>query len=213
MNSMLITLTAISAILYLVFAIYYENKIYKFIWKPGTMILIIILAITESGLSTAFSYWVLSALVFSLMGDIFLMLREKWFIYGLVSFLIAHILYIVGFIVSFSFSFSLNIFLLIIALIILAVILYFYLYENVRKEGGKKLLFAVAFYIIIITTMVSLAIMTGTKILIIAAFLFFISDAILAINKFKVKFRLADYFVMSTYFTAQLLFAISIGGL
>lgn len=210
MNTILITLIAISAILYLIFAIYYENKIYKFIWKPGTMILIIILAITESGLSTTFSYWVLLALVFSLMGDIFLMLREKWFIYGLVSFLIAHILYIVGFIVSFSFTFSLNIFLLIIALIIMAVILYFYLYENVRKEGGKKLLFAVALYIIIITTMVSLAIMTSTKILIAAAFLFFISDAILAVNKFKVKFRLADYFVMST--TAQLLFAISIGG-
>ena len=210
MNTILITLIAISAILYLVFAIYYENKIYKFIWKPGTMILITILAITGSGLSTTFSYWVLLALVFSLMGDIILMLREKWFIYGLVSFLIAHILYIVGFIVSFSFTFSLNIFLLIIALIILAVILYFYLYQNVRKEGGKKLLFAVALYIIIITTMVSLAIMTGIKILIAAAFLFFISDAILAVNKFKVKFRLADYFVMSTYFTSQLLFVISI---
>lgn len=163
MNTILITLIVISAILYLIFAIYYENKIYKFIWKPGTMILIIILAITGSGLSTTFSYWVLLALVFSLMGDIFLMLREKWFIHGLVSFLIAHILYIVGFIVSFSFTFSLNIFLLIIALIILAVILYFYLYQNVRKEGGKKLLFAVALYIIIITTMVSLAIMTGIK--------------------------------------------------
>ncbi|WBL15751.1 lysoplasmalogenase [Sutcliffiella sp. NC1] len=212
MNSMLITLIVISAILYLVFALYYENKIYKFIWKPGTMILIIILAITESGLSTTFSYWVLSALVFSLIGDIFLMLREKWFIHGLVSFLIAHILYIVGFIVSFSFTFSFNIFLLVVALILLAVILYFYLFPNVRKEGGKKLLFAVAFYIIIITTMVSLAIMTGTKILIAAAFLFFVSDAILAVNKFKVRFRLADYFVMSTYFTAQLLFAISIGG-
>ncbi|MED4015558.1 lysoplasmalogenase [Sutcliffiella cohnii] len=217
MNTILITLIAISAILYLIFAIYYENKIYKFIWKPGTMILIIILAITESGLSTTFSYWVLSALVFSLIGDIFLMLREKWFIHGLVSFLIAHILYIVGFIVSFSFTFSFNIFLLVVALILLAVILlavilYFYLFPNVRKEGGKKLLFAVAFYIIIITTMVSLAIMTGTKILIAAAFLFFVSDAILAVNKFKVRFRLADYFVMSTYFTAQLLFAISIGG-
>ncbi|SHG58919.1 lysoplasmalogenase [Ornithinibacillus halophilus] len=213
MDVMLITLIVISSIMYLVFAIYFDHKLYKFIWKPGTMILIILLAIMESGLSTVFSYWVLVALIFSLLGDIFLMLREKWFIHGLASFLIAHLLYIVGFLVTFRFTLSGNVAIPIIVLIILAVIIYFYLFQDVRKEGGTTLLFAVACYITIITTMLILAIMTGKSLLIIAALLFFISDAILAINKFKVSFRLADYFVMSTYFSAQLLFAISLGSM
>lgn len=213
MNGMMIALIILSAILYLIFALYFDNKLYKFIWKPGTMILIILLAITESGLSTVFSYWVFVALLFSVMGDVFLMLTKKWFIYGLGSFLIAHILYIIGFLVVFSFTFTASVLFQIILLTIIAVIFYYYLFQNVRKEGGKRLLFAVACYIFVITTMLTLAIMTGIAILIIAALLFFVSDSILAVNRFKVKFQLADYLVMSTYFTAQLLFAISLGGL
>lgn len=213
LNVMLIALIVISTILYLIFAIHFDYKLYKFIWKPGTMILIIILAITASGLSTAFSYWVLLALLFSLMGDIFLMLHERWFIHGLASFLIAHILYIVGFLVAFSFTFSANVMFVILVLIIIAMIYYFSLFKDIQKKGGRKLLFAVAWYIAVITTMFILAIMTGITILIVAAFLFFISDAILAVNRFKIKFKLADYLVMGTYFTAQLLFAISLGGL
>jgi uncharacterized membrane protein YhhN len=37
------------------------------------------------------------------------------------------------------------------------------------------------------------------------AILFFISDGILAFNKFIKQFNLADFLVLSTYFTAQLL--------
>ena len=213
MNGMLIALIILSAILYLIFALYFDNKLYKFIWKPGTMILIILLAIIESGLSTVFSYWVLVALLFSVMGDILLMLHKKWFIYGLGSFLIAHILYITGFLVAFSFTFSASGLFLIIVLTIIAGVFYCFLFQNVRKEGGRRLLFAVACYMVVITTMLSLAIMTGITIFIVAALVFFISDSILAVNRFKVKFQLADYLVMSTYFTAQLLFAISLGGL
>jgi len=212
MEEILIALIILSAILYLIFALYFDSKLYKFIWKPGTMVLIIILAIAESGLSTVFSYWVLVALLFSLMGDISLMLHKRWFIYGLASFLIAHILYIGGFLVTFSFAFSANDLLLIVALLVIAVLFYGYLFQTVREEGGRMLLFAVACYILVITIMLSLAILTGIPILIVAACLFFISDSILAVNRFKVKFQLADYLVMSTYFTAQLLFAISLGG-
>ncbi|WP_026908671.1 lysoplasmalogenase [Paucisalibacillus globulus] len=213
MNGIIIGIIVMSAILYLIFAIYYDRRIYKYIWKPGTMILIILLTIIESGLSTNFSNWVLFALLFSLLGDIFLMLREKWFIHGLVSFFIAHVLYIIGLLLMFRFTFTLTNIVLILFLVLISVTFYFFLFQHVRKVGGIILLVAVAFYIAIITIMVGLASMTGIAILIVASLLFFISDAVLAINKFRVTFRLADYIVMSTYFTAQLLFAISTGGL
>jgi|SRR5690625_3890411 len=84
-------------IAYLLFAIRKENKHVKYILKPGTMIMIILLAITGSGLDSVFSIYVVMALLFSLAGDIFLMWDDRWFIHGLASFLGAHIIYIAGF--------------------------------------------------------------------------------------------------------------------
>jgi len=211
MNGTLLTIIIISVIGYLIFAIHFNYKVYKYIWKPGTMVLIILLAMTESGLSTAFSYLVLFALLFSLFGDVFL-LREEWFVHGLASFLIAHILYSIGFVVAFDLRFTFITGSLLIILMMIAILFFLILQPNVRKNGGRVLLLAVAGYITVITTMVGLSIMTGVSILITASILFFISDAVLAFNKFVKRFQLADYMVMSTYFTAQLLFAISLGG-
>lgn len=211
MNGTLLTIIIISVIGYLIFAIHFNYKVYKYIWKPGTMVLIILLAMTESGLSTAFSYLVLFALLFSLFGDVFL-LREEWFVHGLASFLIAHILYSIGFVVAFDLRFTFTTSSLLIILMMIAILFFLILQPNVRKNGGRVLLLAVAGYITVITTMVGLSIMTGVSILITASILFFISDAVLAFNKFVKRFQLADYMVMSTYFTAQLLFAISLGG-
>lgn len=211
MNGTLLTIIIISVIGYLIFAIHFNYKVYKYIWKPGTMVLIILLAITESGLSSAFSYLVLFALLFSLFGDVFL-LREEWFVHGLASFLIAHILYSIGFVVAFDLRFTFITGSLLIILMMIAILFFLILQPNVRKNGGRVLLLAVAGYITVITTMVGLSIMTGVSILITASILFFISDAVLAFNKFVKRFQLADYMVMSTYFTAQLLFAISLGG-
>lgn len=211
MNGTLLTIIIISVIGYLIFAIHFNYKVYKYIWKPGTMVLIILLAMTESGLSSAFSYLVLFALLFSLFGDVFL-LREEWFVHGLASFLIAHILYSIGFVVAFDLRFTFTTSSLLIILMMIAILFFLILQPNVRKNGGRVLLLAVAGYITVITTMVGLSIMTGVSILITASILFFISDAVLAFNKFVKRFQLADYMVMSTYFTAQLLFAISLGG-
>lgn len=48
--------------------------------------------------------------------------------------------------------------------------------------------------------MVWLAVLTNITILILAALLFFISDAILALDRFKQPFKWAEHLVMSTYF-------------
>src|SRR5690606_21963981 len=152
MNGTLLTIIIISVIGYLIFAIHFNYKVYKYIWKPGTMVLIILLAMTESGLSTAFSYLVLFALLFSLFGDVFL-LREEWFVHGLASFLIAHILYSIGFVVAFDLRFTFITGSLLIILMMIAILFFLILQPNVRKNGGRVLLLAVAGYITVITTM------------------------------------------------------------
>lgn len=212
MENIIISMIAIMGVAYLVLAIYLNNHIWKYILKPGTMLLIIFLAVYVSDLQNSFSYYVWIALLFSLAGDVFLMLQDKWFIHGLVSFLAAHIIYILGFVTSLNLFFTYSSGAFIIIVVILAVLFFKILYPQVYQQGGKLFLAAVAIYIVTISTMLSLAILTGSKMMILAAFLFFISDAVLAFNKFCVRFKLADYIVMSTYFSAQLLFAISVGG-
>lgn len=197
------------ALIYLVFAVHYQHRLTKYILKPGTMLLIIILALYGSGFSTSLSKWVIIGLIFSVMGDIFLMLEEKWFVHGLFSFFIAHVFYIIGlyglFVIKWSNAFPIGIILLIIA-----GLFFTYLYRSVKQEGGMSLSIAVASYIIVISVMVWFAFLSGVKLLMVAALLFYLSDAVLAIDKFRHRFNLAEQIVMTTYFLAQLLFAISI---
>lgn len=209
MIKLLVSLVIISVFVYLIYAVHYQYRLTKYILKPGTMSLIIVLAICGSGLSTTFSVWVIVGLLFSVVGDIFLMLADKWFVKGLISFFIAHVFYIIGLSELVVFDWS-SLVLSGIVLLIVAIIFFMFLYTAVKKEGGIGLSIAVASYIAIISIMVWFAILTRSNVLIFAAFLFYVSDAVLAIDKFKHQFRAAEYIIMFTYFIAQLLFALSI---
>ena len=68
--------------------------------KPLTMVFLIAWLIFGAGAGTAFALptvWVLAALLFSLMGDILLMLPAGSFVAGLVLFLLAHLSYTAAF--------------------------------------------------------------------------------------------------------------------
>lgn len=198
-------------IAYLLFAIRKENKHVKYILKPGTMIMIILLAITGSGLDSVFSIYVVMALLFSLAGDIFLMWDDRWFIHGLASFLGAHIIYIAGFLTSFSLDFQSSVTVtsgVILGVIALAFFMVLVLF--VHKQGGTRLTVAVFSYILVITWMVWTSVITEDRLLMIAALLFYVSDAVLAYDRFKKPFSSAEYIVMATYFPAQLLFTIRV---
>ncbi|WP_188455990.1 lysoplasmalogenase [Virgibacillus oceani] len=201
------------ALLYLLLAIYCKLRIAKYILKPGTMVLIIVLAVYGSELGTTLSRWVVIALIFSLLGDIFLMLKEKWFVHGLASFLIAHLVYIAGFWGGFDVEESVTTLTSVLTgavLLFIAIWFLLVLSDSVKTHGGIALLIAVASYIAIISLMVWSACLAGVTILIFGSLLFYISDAVLAVNRFKHPFPSAEYIVMSTYFTAQALFAWSI---
>jgi uncharacterized membrane protein YhhN len=72
----------------------------EYLGKPLAMALLIIWFIMGAGAGSAFSVppvWFLVALIFSLAGDIFLMLPSGSFLAGLVMFLLAHLGYIAAF--------------------------------------------------------------------------------------------------------------------
>ncbi|MGM0836574.1 MAG: lysoplasmalogenase [Bacillota bacterium] len=200
--------TFISAILYF-FGINTKNQKLLYIHKPLTMLFIISLAVNGAATSwTGVVIWIIIGLLFSVVGDIFLMLPSDRFLYGLVSFLLAHASYMVAFL-QFPSLEEAN-YLLIAMLAVIALHFLHRLHIGVLAQGGKRLFFAVTFYILLISSMVWLAFLTDNPWMISAAILFYISDAALAWDRFVKPLHFRSYIVMSTYFGAQYLFACSV---
>jgi uncharacterized membrane protein YhhN len=154
--------------------------------------------------------FIIIALLFSWLGDIMLIFQELkpiYFMLGLVSFLLAHITYIVVFNKS-SQSFKPKIFtystgfLLAIYGILLLLLMW---------PGLGDLKIPVIIYTIIIMTMGITALFrraNGASLVLIGAMLFIASDSLLALNKFYQAFAAAGFWVMLTYILAQYLIVI-----
>lgn len=152
------------------------------------------------------------ALLFSATGDVLLAIeRPNFFTYGLVSFLVAHLLYVVLFGRNLTPLTDLTAVRWIGAgaLIVFAVVMGGWLRPAL---GGMTV--PVLAYIAVITTMGALAILAGfpTWLVIAGALLFMASDSILAVNKFKMAVPAAGYLIWSTYYAAQVLILLGVAG-
>ncbi|MBM7619756.1 putative membrane protein YhhN [Bacillus tianshenii] len=208
MFTILSIFTLISAFLYF-FGIKTKNQKLLYLHKPLTMLFIISLAVNGAATSwTAFAMWMIIGLIFSLIGDVFLMLQSDRFLYGLVSFLLAHAFYMVAFL-QFP-SLGEGNYLLLAMLAVIALLFLHRLHKGVLAQGGKRLFFAVTFYILLISSMVWFSFLTFNPWMITAAILFYFSDAALAWDRFVKPLLFRSYIVMSTYFAAQYLFACTV---
>jgi len=152
---------------------------------------------------------IVGALVFSTLGDVFLLSdAELFFMLGLGSFFIAHILYCWIFSAALrrEFAFKVNLWPLSIILTYLIVFLG-YLWASLGE-----LLIPVVAYAFIISTMLFLAWTwhlsaqkKSTFIILMGALLFVVSDSLLAISLFKSSFYMDHFWVMLTYLAAQFL--------
>jgi uncharacterized membrane protein YhhN len=100
----MIAVTTLFLILCLIFAVInwiavaLENRRFEYVAKPATLILLILWFVSRlPSDNPPIGLWFLGGLVFSLAGDIFLMLPRKHFLKGLIAFLIAHICYVIAF--------------------------------------------------------------------------------------------------------------------
>ena len=149
----------------------------------------------------------LLALSFSLLGDVLLMFVHKsanFFISGLISFLIAHIMYIFVFLKNRNNEKNTLLFLGI--LLIYGVSIFCFLHD-----GLGDLFIPVLIYMTIILLMANTAFsrkgsvpILSYNLVLIGAILFVISDSLLAINKFYQPIYLAHTSIMFTYTLAQL---------
>ena len=76
---------------------YQGSQLRVFVFKPLTTVLLLTLALAGGASQTSYGSLVVIAMVLSLFGDIFLMLPKDRFLYGLLSFLAAHVVLILAF--------------------------------------------------------------------------------------------------------------------
>ena len=178
--------------------------------KTLTIMLIVGIALTASPpAGERYQVLIVAGLVASLAGDTFMALKNKRFIAGLASFLVAHLLYSAAFAGEITTLPTPALALLFIAF---ALSVYKYLSPALGKERNP-----VIFYIAAIAIMGWLAAAryldlqsTGAQLAMIGAFFFMMSDTLLAINRFRNRFAGAQIAILSTYYTAQFLIAHSV---
>jgi uncharacterized membrane protein YhhN len=202
----------ISACLHIYYEINYSLK-RIYIFKSLSISLIIALAFSLGNLNNQYQLLIITGLIFSLFGDIFL-ISENRFIAGLISFLIAHLFYISAFVLNTGVDASLYLPSIIPFLIFAVIIL-----KLINGRLGQ-LKIPVIFYLLVIVSMgwqslnQLIAIPNIYSVCaLIGAIFFTASDSMIAIDKFKGKLKHARLLIMSTYYVGQWLIALSILGI
>jgi len=167
--------------------------------KPATMVLLLGWLAYAGGFKSVLLICFGLGVFFSLVGDILLMLSsDRWFIPGLIAFLLAHVAYIIGLNTplpqgSSILSIGMGVILALVAGRILRRIV-----AGIREKGLRRLEAPVMVYAMVITLMLLSAFLTllnpnwkdsASGLVALGAILFYSSDILLAWNKFVTPLR------------------------
>lgn len=177
------------------------NKPLEYIAKPATMTALVAVALLLEPAHADRRLWFVVAGVLSLAGDVFLMLPRDRFIPGLVSFLLAHVAYVVGLLQlpASPAAAALGGVLVVAAIATIGA----RVLRAVRAGPRSGLLGPVFGYLVVISTMVVAAFATGPILAIAGALVFYASDSILAEQRFVRPRSWAPVAVMVTYHLGQ----------
>lgn len=195
-----------------------DRSLMEYIAKPATMVALLafLLALTAGGPQSRLQVLMWSlAIVFSLAGDVFLMLPRDLFIPGLASFLAAHVFYIAGIATGTVTGWSGP---AVAALLVLvtAIPLARSVLGGIAAAGERA---AVAAYMVVITVMVlaawTLPWQAGVPLWAgvagaVGATLFFASDAMIGRRRFVADFAGSDLAIIVTYHLGQIGLALSL---
>lgn len=183
------------------------NKRLEYVAKPAVMLPLLALAATMEVAAPAMRGWFVAAVVFGLFGDVFLMFeRDELFVFGLGSFLVGHIAYIVGLARGGTTA----------GWVIVGAVLTFTTVAAVgptivkgAADRDRRLGAPVALYIAVIGVMVTLAVGSGVGVAVAGALLFFASDFAIGWSRFVQPFASARMVIIVTYHVGQLLLVTS----
>ena len=197
------------------YALVVDDALLAMISKPallGLLILFFTLSIRKRE-SNRFGWLMLGGLVLSLMGDVFLMFDaddNSYFIYGLGSFLLAHIFYAIAFTRTYLSHHTIPL-LKRHGWVMIGIVAYGLYFFSLIKNYLGDMLGPVLIYTLVITVMLLMAFNRYEKVgsksfwsIAAGAVLFAASDSLLAWNKFVEPLEFGDLAVMGTYGLAQL---------
>jgi alkylglycerol monooxygenase len=177
------------------------------LFKPLPMIIAIIFVAARARLTratTRFDYLLIGALVFSLVGDVLLMLPGNYFIQGLGAFLVAHVFYIALFRQGQGWFPNRGALALVLGV---GAAMYAVLWGGLTAPA---LQIAVACYVAVIALMAAQAIgraavvgNSAARWVALGACVFMVSDALIAVNKFVTPVPMSGLWVLATYYLAQ----------
>jgi uncharacterized membrane protein YhhN len=183
----------------------------EWVFKPLAALSFVLLGLYTGALTTRWGTVLFVGLVLAAGGDVLLIPKSRrFFLFGLVSFLLGHVAYAVAFGLR-----GLDVRWLLGALVLLAAIAVFvlrWLWPHVERE----MRIPVAAYMIVITSMVALGAGTfgarGDARLLVGAVAFYLSDLAVARDRFVSRGFVNRLWGLPVYFGAQLLLAMSAGG-
>ena len=182
----------------------------RYLLKPLTTLLILAVAASFSDpISTLYRTLIIAGIAFSLAGDVFLMLPRNTFVFGLVSFLIAHILYIFAYRSVSGFHLT---WWLALPYVVYGFFMLYLLWPHVGDLRIPVIIYAAVLMIMGWQAAEQWWVVRDTSMLLamVGALLFILSDTTLALNKFRAPVPQRDLIIMSTYYGAQFLIAWSV---
>ena len=201
------------------FAVARKKRRLEYIFKPATMVAVIAGAVVlmPTARSGWLAWWFLPALILSLFGDIFLMLPGKrWFLLGLFSFLTAQGCYILGLNRTLPPLIALA---LLVPVAALAVVLLGRIVAGVERRGRTELRIPIILYGVILSLTLFSGwatwfrpgwIPAGRGLVSVGVTFFYVSDLMLAWDRFVERSHYLHILVIVTYHLAQLALAAAV---
>jgi len=181
-----------------------------YLFKPLTLIIIILFSIVQiPEVSAFYKIMIICGLVFSMLGDVLLMLPSDKFLQGLAFFLVAHLFYLFAFISDSVFPVN---FLYLIPGVVIGAFILKTLFPKVEGKTIPVLIYSLILMILLWQSMgrLELSFSHSSIIALIGCVFFVSSDIILVFNRFVKKHKAGQLIVLSTYYIAQVLIAYSI---
>ena len=181
----------------------------EYVAKPAAMLALLVWLAVQPASAPAIAWFALG-IVFSLAGDVLLLLSERWFIAGLVAFLLAHVAYIVGLNARGPVLAELW---LVFPVAFVGGWLYWRIAAALKAGGRGALRLPVAIYTAVISLMVVSALaclfrldtpFIPALLVSVGALLFFVSDALLAWNRFVAPLPAGKLIVIVAYHLGQM---------
>jgi uncharacterized membrane protein YhhN len=184
----------------------------EYIAKPAVILSLLAALVVSTGLQGS-AFWFGLGLFFSLLGDVILISpSEKMFLAGLILFLLAYTCYLIGFRQQ-MLAPSVWSLVLISVILLNAVRLLRRIVGSMRTQGMDRLVYPVIVYGLVISLVLYAAMSTisdhnwdiGAAFLVsIGAFLFWLSDLMLAWNKFVSPLKTRPILIVAAYQIGQI---------